>query len=183
MFAYYTKQHESIVAAIHVSICPIVCDSSAPVLYSCVMKQVAIVALALGIAASSAWASDDTSTLLQLNAQLQDRTKAYDVAGVEKLITNDYTLINGSGAVWDRQAFLRDVGDRSAVWEINQPEDVRVRLYNNDTALVIGVLHMRYRLGGRVHDLRARYTDVWVKMGGTWKYASGQATKMSASST
>jgi hypothetical protein len=144
------------------------------------MKYIMLVALLLGVVMVRAWGSDDRSELIRLNAEVQDRTKAYDVAALDKLITNDYTLIGGSGQVFDRAAFLKDIGDRSAVWEINEPEDVNVRFYNNDTALVIAILHMRYRLNGTEHDLRVRYTDVWVRLDGSWKYAAGQATKMPA---
>jgi hypothetical protein len=142
------------------------------------MKFVVLVALLFSVAGFPAWGADDRTQLLRLNAEVQDRTKAYDVAALDKLITRDFTLIGGSGRVWDRQAFLRDIGDRSAVWEVNEPEDVNVRFYNNDTALVIGVLHMRYRLNGSVHDSRVRYTDVWVRVNGNWKYAAAQATRM-----
>lgn len=142
------------------------------------MKYVVLVALLLCIAGFPAWGADDRTKLLRLNAEVQARTKAYDVAALDTLITRDYTLISGSGKVLDREAFLRDIGDRSAVWEVNEPEDVSVRFYNNDAALVIAVLHMRYRLNGTVHDSRVRYTDVWVRDNGGWKYAAGQATRM-----
>lgn len=142
------------------------------------MKHLAMLALLATLAASPALAVDDRSQLIRLNAQLQDRTKAYDVAALSKMITNDYTLVGSSGRVYDRQAFLRDIGDRSAVWEVNEPEDVAVRFYNHDTALVTAVLHSRFRVSGKVYDARVRYTDVWVRLGGRWKYAAGQATKL-----
>ncbi|HEV3153216.1 MAG TPA: nuclear transport factor 2 family protein [Candidatus Baltobacteraceae bacterium] len=114
--------------------------------------------------------------ILGLNAVVQTATRNYDTATLSRLITDDYTLVTGSGTVWNRRSFLADAGDRSAAWEVNQPEDVTVRSYNGDCALVIAVLHMRFKQSGVVHDLRVRYTDVWVKLNGEWRYASGQAT-------
>lgn len=144
----------------------------------CGYEHVVIFALFVTLLAPAAVAADDRAQLIRLNAQLQDRTKAYDVAAVSKMITDDYTLIGSSGRVYDRQAFLRDIGDRSAVWQVNEAEDVDVRFYNHDTALVTAVLHSRFRLNGKVYDGRVRYTDVWVRLGGAWKYAAGQATKL-----
>ena len=114
--------------------------------------------------------------LTDLNALLQSATQRYDVDAVSKLVTEDFTLVNGGGQIWDREAFLKDVGDRSAVWIANDPSEVSVRSYNGDCAIVIGLLHIKYTQDGKLHDLLARYTDVWVKDGDAWKYATGQAS-------
>ena len=111
-----------------------------------------------------------------LNALLQTATARYDVARISTLITDDFVLVNGSGQVWDREAFLKDVGDRSAAFIANDPSDVTVRTYNGDCAIVVALLHIKYTQMRKLHDLVARYTDVWVKDGGAWKYATGQAT-------
>ncbi|HLI94607.1 MAG TPA: nuclear transport factor 2 family protein [Candidatus Baltobacteraceae bacterium] len=137
------------------------------------MRTVVAFVLAVLLTAS---APNTVSSIEQLNARLQDETKAYDTAGVASMITPDFELVNGSGTVWPRTAFLADVGDRSAVWQLNKPEDVTVRVYNDDCAIVVAMLHLRYVSNKRLHDLLARYTDVWVKQGGKWRYASGQAT-------
>ena len=119
--------------------------------------------------------------LTQLNAILQTATKNYDVATLKALITDDFELISSSGRVYDRDAFLLDAADRSAVYEINEPEDVSVRHYNDDSAVVSAVLHVRYRSGAKTVDVRIRYGDVWVKIDGRWRYAYGEASPMKAS--
>jgi ketosteroid isomerase-like protein len=134
------------------------------------------IAAALLLSALLTAGSNTVSSVEYLNARLQDETKAYDMAGVASMITPDFELVNGSGAVWHRAAFLADIGDRSAVWQLNKPEDVTVRVYNNDCAIVVALLHLRYVSNKHLHDLLARYTDIWVRQGGEWRYASGQAT-------
>ena len=136
------------------------------------MRIAAFLRSAVLIAGSSGTVSD----IQHLNARLQDETKAFDVAGVGAMITPDFELVNGSGQVWHRSAFLADVGDRSVTWQLNKPQDVTVRVYNDDCAIVVALLHLRYVSDKHLHDLLARYTDVWVKQGGQWRYASGQAT-------
>ena len=119
--------------------------------------------------------------LTQLNATLQSATKHYDVATLKTLITDDFELISSSGKVYDRAAFLLDAADRSAVYEINEPEDVSVRHYNDDTAIVSAILHVRYKSAGKTVDVRIRYGDLWVKIDGRWRYAYGEASPMKAS--
>jgi hypothetical protein len=112
----------------------------------------------------------------KLNDLLQSATERYDVATVSKLASNDFVLVNGAGQIWNRDAFLKDIGDKSAVWQANDPQDVTVRTYNDDTAVLIGLLHIKYTQAGTSHDVLARYTDVWVKLDGKWRYVSGQAS-------
>jgi ketosteroid isomerase-like protein len=148
------------------------------------MKRIAYFALCATIGALSAglaWAGSPDPTveqLTQLNATLQIATKNYDTAELAKLITDDYELVSSSGKVYDRQAFMADAGDRSATYEINEPEDVSVRHYNGDCAIVTAVLHVRYRASGKIHDVRIRYGDVWVKLNGRWRYAYGEASPL-----
>lgn len=131
--------------------------------------------LLLGATASSGDAQI-AKKITDLNTLLQSATQRYDSNTISKLITDDYILVNGGGQVWDRDAFLKDIVDRSAVWMANDPSEVSVRSYNGDCAILIGLLHIKYSQNGKVHDLLARYTDVWVKNGGQWQYASGQAS-------
>jgi len=121
---------------------------------------------------------DDSEAVKQvtdLNLLLQQATKRYDAAGISNLMTGDFVLVNGRGQVLDRDATLKDIADRSAVWLANEPSDISVRVYNGDCAIVVALLHLKYKQNGKLHDILGRYTDVWIKDGGSWKYATGQA--------
>lgn len=119
--------------------------------------------------------SQAVSQITDLNLLLQQATKRYDDATVSKMMSGDFVLVNGRGQVLDRDATLKDIGDRSAVWIANEPSDVSVRVYNGDCAIVVALLHLKYKQAGKLHDILGRYTDVWIKDGASWKYASGQA--------
>ena len=146
------------------------------------LKRTLLLIAALAVAAP-ALASDESAigAVTNLNLVVQKATQNYDVATISKLLTDDAELVNGAGTVWDRASLLQGVGDRTAVWERNEPTDVTVRAYNGDCAVLVGILHMRYRLNGAVHDVAVRYTDVWVLLNGDWRYASGQATAIKKS--
>lgn len=143
------------------------------------MTRALLFVAALAAIAVPARASQESldDAIARYNAMVQTATKTYDTATLSRLISQDYTLITGSGKIWKRDEFLRDIADRTTVWELNEPENVTVRSYNGDCALVIAVLHLRYRTGGKAYDFRVRYTDVWVKLDGTWRYVTGQATR------
>jgi hypothetical protein len=111
---------------------------------------------------------------------LQIATKNYDIVELKDLTSEDYELVSASGKVYDRAAFLADAADRSAVYEMNEPEDVAVHHYNDDAAVVTAVLHVRYRLEGKTVDVRIRYGDTWVKLDGKWRYVYGEASPMKA---
>ncbi|HEY2476131.1 MAG TPA: nuclear transport factor 2 family protein [Candidatus Cybelea sp.] len=111
-----------------------------------------------------------------LNALLQTATERYDADTISNLITKDYTLVDEKGQVWDRATFLKVVGNRSHTWIANDPSDVTVKSYNGDCAVLTGLLHIKFSMDGKIHDLTDRFTDVWVKDGENWRYVQGQAT-------
>jgi hypothetical protein len=143
------------------------------------LSGAAILAFAMGSASAN---SQDpiVQSLTKLNATLQLATKNYDTSELAKLVTDDFRLVSASGKVYDRRAFLADAADRSASYELNEPEDVSVQQYNGDSAIVSAILHVRYRVAGRVRDVRIRYGDTWVRLNGEWRYAFGEASPIRA---
>lgn len=117
-----------------------------------------------------------TAQITNLNTLLQNATERYDVDTISKLVTDDYTLIDEKGNIWDRATFLKVVGDRSHSWLANDPSEVTVKSYNGDCAVLTGLLHIKFTRAGKLHDMVDRFTDVWVKTGSSWSYVQGQAT-------
>ncbi len=149
-------------------------------------RRAVLVLCALGIptatSAQQAGRSDPViAQLTALNSTLQTATQNYDVATLGKLISDDYELVSATGKVYDRAAFLSDAADRSAMYELNEPEDVNVRVYNGDSAVVSAILHVRYKTRQKVVDVRIRYADVWIKHQGQWRYVFGEASPIKAS--
>jgi ketosteroid isomerase-like protein len=119
---------------------------------------------------------DLTKTMTENDALLQRATREYDAATVRQLITDDFTLITSSARVYDAKQLLDDVADRSVKWKLNQTEDLHVRSYNDDCAIITATLHQQYEYQGKMHDYRVRFTDTWVKLDGRWRYAAGHAS-------
>jgi hypothetical protein len=137
-------------------------------------------ALCLPVSAAAAPPPPDaiSAQIIEANDTVQRATKEHDVAAIDGLITGDYFLVSTNGHVYNRTEFLADVADTSARYEINQTEDAHVQHYNRDSALLTAVLHIRYRVGEKLVDVRVRFTDTWVKIDGRWRYAAGQATAL-----
>ena len=137
-----------------------------------------LLALCAFVAGSIAFAvaSGDpiVAEVTKANDDMQLATKNYDVRAIDNILTNDFVLVQNRGTVVNRAAFLADIGDKSATWIENRSSDLTIHHYNNDTALAIGILHMKYEYRNKVSEVSLRYIDVWVRQDGRWKWASSQ---------
>jgi hypothetical protein len=114
--------------------------------------------------------------IAQANATLQLATLRHDAATVRGLISDDYIIYFGNGTSEDHDGLLADVADPATVWQKNDTEHLVVRDYNGDTAIVTAALHQRYAYHKKLYDYRVRFSDVWVKLGGKWRYVSAHAS-------
>ncbi len=128
----------------------------------------------------SSLAADTVRHLVELDATMQRATREHDVETLGAMITSDFVLYSSSGRAYDREAFLDDVADRRIQWDVNESYDVAVRLYGDDTAMVTAALHCRYRLDEKTIDTKVRYSDLWIRVDGDWRYACGHASRLAA---
>jgi hypothetical protein len=124
----------------------------------------------------SAGAAPDTlvSEVTKANDIVQLATFNHDRKTMDAMLAKDFVLVLTHGDVVNRAEWLDGVADPSTHMEINQTSNLAIHQYNGDSALVIGVLHLRYRQSNKLTDVRMRFIDVWVKQDGRWKWASSQ---------
>lgn len=108
------------------------------------------------------------------NDIVQLATLKHDRKTMDAMLTPDFVLVLTHGDVLDRKGWLDSVEDPTAHIEVNQTSNLSIHHYNDDSALVIGVLHLRYQQNNKLTDVRMRFIDVWVKQNGQWKWASSQ---------
>lgn len=141
----------------------------------------ALICLLATSGSAAAWAADPiVDDITRANATVQQATQTYDGATIDRMLTGDFILVNSRGSIYNRAAFLADIVDKSSVWEFNRTESLSIQHYNADCAIAIGTLHLRYRTGGRVTDRRIRFTDIWVKQQGAWKWATSAVSPVGA---
>ena len=124
-----------------------------------------LAALLLSLAANAA----------ELPADLAEAVKDYDEAQVhgnkaelQRLVADDYTLVNSSGRVQSKAELIADYttpGYKLEPFEIQQP----VEKVWSDGAVMGGVVDLRGIDGGKPFAVTLRFADIWAKRNGKWQ--------------
>lgn len=119
-----------------------------------------------------------------LPADLAAAAHAYDVAQVngdraalERLVADDYVLVNGAGQVQDKARLIADYvapGFKLDPFTIEEP----VEKLLGDTALLGGRVNMTGVDGGQRFALVVRFIDTWAKRDGQWRVVYSQVTRV-----
>ena len=108
-------------------------------------------------------------------ADLAKAVKDYDEAQVhgnkaelQRLVADDYTLVNSSGRVQNKAELIADYttpGYKIEPFEMQQP----VEKVWSDGAVMGGVVDLRGIDGGRPFAVTLRFADIWAKRNGKWQ--------------
>lgn len=118
------------------------------------------------------------SVLLDLEKTWDQALAARDIEQIGRLLAEDYTMTDASGARLDRRAYLMSI--------VRAPDMTRVRTFDSDKlvvrvdgdrATVTGESPIKGRPRGRgyVLDARYRFTDEWAIRDGRWRAVSTSA--------
>ena len=124
-----------------------------------------IAAMLLGSAANAA----------DLPADLAKAVKDYDEAQIhgdkaelQRLVADDYTLVNSSGRIQSKAELIADYtapGYKIDPFEIMQP----LEKVWSDGAVMGGVVDLRGTDGGKPFAVKLRFADIWAKRNGKWQ--------------
>jgi ketosteroid isomerase-like protein len=119
-----------------------------------------------------------------LPADLAAAVHAYDAAQVngdraalERLVADDYVLVNGAGQVQDKARLIADYvapGFKLDPFAIEEP----VEKVFGDTALLGGRVNMTGTDGGQRFALAVRFVDTWARRDGQWRVVYSQVTRV-----
>jgi ketosteroid isomerase-like protein len=119
-----------------------------------------------------------------LPADLAAAAHAYDAAQVngdraalERLVADDYVLVNGAGQVQDKARLIADYvapGFKLDPFTIEEP----VEKVFGDTALLGGRVNMTGTDGGQRFALVVRFVDTWARRDGQWRVVYSQVTRV-----
>lgn len=127
---------------------------------------------------SPAASRDAARELVALEQRWNDAISQKDTAFVRQLLVPDFLFIGPDGSVNDKAAVLRAVASPAARVEPFQTQEVRVRLYGRQTAVLTGWFRQTGTWRGQPFTVSYRYTDVYVRRAGRWQAASAQATPL-----
>jgi ketosteroid isomerase-like protein len=104
---------------------------------------------------------------------------AADTAALDALLCDDLRYTH-SNCVVDTKASLLDLlGSGKLAYRAARPviDDV---LVHGDTAVLTGSMELDVTVGGADRTVKGRFTDVWVRDGGAWRFAAWQSTPLPA---
>jgi hypothetical protein len=119
----------------------------------------------------------------ELPADLAKAVKDYDEAQIhgnkaelQRLVADDYTLVNSSGRVQNKAELITDYttpGYKIEPFEIQQP----VEKVWSDGAVMGGVVDLRGIDGGKPFAVTLRFADIWAKRNGKWQVVYTHVSK------
>jgi ketosteroid isomerase-like protein len=114
--------------------------------------------------------------LLKLERAWLDAYQKRDVAAMERIESDDFTITHANGRVITKAqeiANLKRPGPSDSSMSFST-EDTKVRVYG-DTAVLTGIVIMK----GKDFSERSRYTDVYVKRNGQWQVVASHLSNLS----
>ncbi len=128
---------------------------------------------------TSSGASNVEADLLKLEREWLDAYMKRDVAALERIEADDFSITYSTGDSRTKAqelAHLKSNSDGEGTFKLST-EDTKVRVYG-DTTVLTGTLIQQRVDNGKEINLRVRYTNVWVKRNGRWQVVAVQFTKM-----
>ena len=95
---------------------------------------------------------------------------------LERLLHDDYLLINSTGACQSKAEFIRDLTDAEYSLEPYTITDQVVRVWPSG-AVISGITTLTGVDHGRPFSFKMRFADVWAKHGGQWQVIFTQVGK------
>ena len=134
-----------------------------------------LAALLLALGTPSALAADLPPDLAKA-VQDYDRAQfSNDVAVLDRLVDDDYVLVNSNASVEDKRQFLADFnlpGFKIEPYVIEQP----VQKVWGDGAVIGGLVNLHWTQDGKHQTRRLRVAYVWAKRDGRWLATYAQVT-------
>jgi len=136
--------------------------------------------LALLIATSTATApAEDTVLPPDLARAAADYDQAQmhnDGAALQRLLADDYTLVNGAAEISTKAEFIRDSTAPGFSLQPFVIEHAINRVWR-DGAVLSGEVTARGTDGGKPYVSHMRFADVWAKRGGRWQVIFTEVTR------
>ena len=119
--------------------------------------------------------SDDAATVTRLDEQFQAAVRTNDASAMDKILSDDFILVTGSGKVFDKQQLLDEARNREVTYEHQEDTERTVRIWGN-TAVVTAKLWVKGMRGGKLIDYTVWFSDTYIRMLAGWRYVFGQAS-------
>ena len=120
---------------------------------------------------------EDAKTVAELDTKYQAAVKANDAATMDRILADDFVLVNGRGNVSRKIDLIESARKKEVSYE-RQDEQLgtqKVRVWA-DTAVVTALLWIKGVQGRKQIDYQLWFIDTYVRTPTGWRYAFGQAS-------
>ena len=113
-----------------------------------------------------------------LKGAVEDKDEAFyramierDKTAIDAMLGQDFFAVWPDGGTVEKEGQKLIIGGR---WIVTKADtrDVKIRTYNDDTAIVTGRVDFEGSYDGKKIDSPRKFTHVWVKQGDDWKLVS-----------
>ena len=101
-----------------------------------------------------------------------------DVAGLERVLTADFTLTLSYGEVNTRADEINELRSGKVHYDVFENYDMLARLYGNDAAVVLGKTRVKGTADGKPFDRIVQFTVTLIKRDGRWRLAAGHVSRI-----
>ncbi|MEZ5264210.1 MAG: nuclear transport factor 2 family protein [Acidimicrobiales bacterium] len=103
---------------------------------------------------------------------------AADVAALDELLCDDLQYTHSNAVVDTKQSLCGLLSSGKLAYR-RRPVIDTVRVFG-DSAILTGSMELDVSVGGAERTVKGRFTDVWVRDGGRWRFAAWQSTPLPA---
>jgi ketosteroid isomerase-like protein len=113
----------------------------------------------------------DEGQILALENAWNQAELQHDPAALELILTDDFVITEPDGSLQTKREHMAATKDTSYHYDLLVSEDFRIKVYGT-VAVVTGAYHEKGASKGTHFDRRGRFTDTWIRLGGTWRCAA-----------
>ena len=104
-----------------------------------------------------------------------------DAAILQRLLADDYLLINSQDKREDKAQFVADYTAKGFTMEPFAIDDQVIKVWS-DGAVLGGAVTMKGMSEGKPYSVRIRFSDIWTKRDGKWQVIYTHANRVAAAS-
>jgi ketosteroid isomerase-like protein len=102
-------------------------------------------------------------------------TEAYKQRNIDilsTLLAEDFVITVEDGATYSKAGYITHSVDPTVQIGVAEQSDMRIRVRGGNIAVVTGAYYERGQSKHKPYEYHDRFTDVWVRVGNTWRVLS-----------
>jgi len=116
----------------------------------------------------AAQGSDPAATVRSLEQKWADCYRLRQVGPLNSLLADDFVITVEDGSTYGKLGYISHSAAPSVHVDVAEFADLKVRVHGS-IAIVTGAYHEAGEDNGKRYEYHDRFTDVWMKTGGSWQ--------------